>query len=418
MERTKQFNPWLIWLPAALFALFMVLLQTSMSVMIQPLRKSFLLDSFGIGLLSASFYYTYALLQVPIGAFVDRFGARKVLLLSVSGTAVSCIGFAFSYTFLWASLFRILMGLSCASAITCAFFIGAVWFEKKYFPVIVGLSEASAMLGGAFSAKLLTPSVASFGWRITFILCFCFAVFLFILTFYLVRDRKESQIYVEHPERKINIFKNLVFVIKSGQAWLCGIYSGFMFLPLSIVGYLWGVQFVMTGYGETLDQAGTSIALIFIGAVIGNPFVGYIAEKFNWRKQVMLLCAFLELIMCSIFIYYPVITGFYLYILMFFIGFLSTSYMIPFSIVKEHLPDYTCATAMAFINVLCGCIGSLLFQPLTGWILSRTAVVSGTTGILEPNKYSFMYALSILPVCFILSIILVFLICRKKTIVF
>ena len=122
MRFYNKSNPWLIWLPAALFALFMVLLQTSMSVMIKPLRESFALDSFGIGLLSASFYYTYALLQVPIGALVDSFGARRILLLSVFGTAVSCIGFAFSNTFFAAASFRILMGLSCASAITCAFF--------------------------------------------------------------------------------------------------------------------------------------------------------------------------------------------------------------------------------------------------------------------------------------------------------
>ena len=294
------------------------------------------------------------------------------------------------------------------------FFIGAVWFDKKHFPVIVGLSEAAAMLGGAFSTKLLTPAVKSFGWRTTFILCFVFALLLLVFVFFCVKDRHESRIYAEHPERKINIFKNLYYVLKSGTAWLCGIYSGFMFLPLSVIGYLWGVQFVMAGYSVSLERAGTVIALIFIGAVVGNPVVGYVAERFRIRKQVMILCAFAELILCSFFIYFPVINGFALYLLMFLIGFISTSYMIPFSIVKDKLPDYTCATAMAFINVLCGCIGSLLFQPITGWILSKTTSISAVTGVCEPDKYSYMYSLTILPVCFIISIVLVLFISTVK----
>jgi len=90
---------------------------------------------------------------------------------------------------------------------------------------------------------------------------------------------------------------------------------------------------------------------------------------------------------------------------------------IPFSIVREAIPQYACATAMAFVNVLCGCIGALLFQPLTGWILSITGELSKMTGLYSPTSYSFMYALTILPLCFVAAIVLVFMIdCKKGTV--
>ena len=215
--KKKEISPWLIWIPAALFGLFMVLLQTSMSVMINPLKESFQLNSFGLGLLSASFYYTYATMQVPIGTLVDKFGVRKILLASIAGTAVSLIWFAFSSSLISATLSRILMGLSCASAITCAFFIGAVWFPAGYFPLLAGLSEAMAIVGGAFSTKLLAPSVKYFGWRNTFLFCFIFSVLLFTSAFIYVKDRRENLLHNENAAREVHIIKNLIAVLKVKQ---------------------------------------------------------------------------------------------------------------------------------------------------------------------------------------------------------
>jgi MFS family permease len=406
---------WIIWLPAAIFALFMVFLQTSMSVMIDPLKKSFNLDSYGIGLLSASFYYSYSVLQVPIGTFVDRFGVRKILLLSIIGTCISCMGFSLSYTVFSATLYRILLGVSCASAITCSFFIGVVWFPKGYFPLVVGLSETMAVLGGAFSAKILAPSVKIFGWRMTFQFCFIFSVILFLFAFFSVKDRRKNLIHNEHAARKIKFVENFIVVLKSKDAWICGVYSGFLFAPLSVIGCLWGVQFVMTDYGFSLERSATAVALIFVGAAIGNPIVALVTEKYKIRKHMMLLCAVLEFFLVSILIYIPVLPNIILHVVIFLIGFLSTSYIIPFSIIREKIPAYACATAMAFVNVLCGCIGALLFQPLTGLILSFTAEFSDTAGIYSPTSHSFMYALTILPVCFVLAVILTFMIDHNKS---
>ena len=147
---------------------------------------------------------------------------------------------------------------------------------------------------------------------------------------------------------------------------------------------------------------------------MGNPVIAYISEKYNIRKQMMISCAFAELILTAVLIYFPVFKGYILFLLSFLIGVMSTSYIIPFSIVKEKLPRQVCGTAMAFINVLCGCIGALVFQPLTGWLLSLTSVYSDISGLYEPASHSFMIALTILPVCFIISLILVHFIFKEN----
>lgn len=416
MKLEKNYiQPWIIWLPAAAFAFFMVFLQSSMSVMTGPIRASFNLDSFGIGLLSASFYYTYSLLQVPVGTLVDRFGVKIVLVISIFGTFISCFIFSIAPSLSIATSARVLMGLSCASSITCAFYIGAVWFPKGWFSLIVGLTEMAAMLGGAFSTNLLAYSVKSFGWRTTVFLCGCVAVIIFITAILFVKNRRENIHDDNKAARKINIIKNLIIVLRNKDAWICGIYSGFLFSPLATIGFLWGVPFIMRVYNLQLEKAGSVIAMIFVGAVSGTPLIGYFCEKYyRARKSIMFIFTLLDLILILLLLYFPIFSSFELYFIFFLIGFFCTVYVIPFAIVKEKLPVYVCGTAMAFINVLCGCIGSLFFQPITGWILSITAEHSTETGEILPTIASYEYALSIIPICFIIAIFMIFMIKNKN----
>lgn len=71
---------WFVWMLAALFVFYMFLLQASTSVMIPQLMHDFHLTVTDIGVLSASFFYPYLILQIPAGMVIDRMGVRKPLL--------------------------------------------------------------------------------------------------------------------------------------------------------------------------------------------------------------------------------------------------------------------------------------------------------------------------------------------------
>ena len=106
---------WIIWTPAALMALYFVFIQTSITVMIHQLEKTFSINMVDIGFLSASFFYSYTILQIPCGLIIDKIGARKILLIAVIGLFFSCLMFALSQTFLIAIISRLLMGVFSAT---------------------------------------------------------------------------------------------------------------------------------------------------------------------------------------------------------------------------------------------------------------------------------------------------------------
>ena len=67
-------------------------LRTSIGVIAPDIALELGLTASGIGLLSSSFFFSFAATQVPLGVAIDRFGPRLVLLVStgiaVAGTVV------------------------------------------------------------------------------------------------------------------------------------------------------------------------------------------------------------------------------------------------------------------------------------------------------------------------------------------
>ncbi|HJO94783.1 MAG TPA: MFS transporter [Victivallales bacterium] len=410
--RSSAIKPWLIWMPAAFFTLYIFFLQTSISYMIEPLKQYFSISNAGIGILSASFFYTYIFLQIPMGSLVDKYGVRKIIIISTIGCAATCVSFAISQVLMEAVISRIFMGLFACSAFTCAFTIAAKWFPSKMFPLIVGLTEMSGMLGGAFSEKILSNSVIDLGWRNTIFLCALIAMVIAVLTIFYVKDRPKkytANSYKIAEQKKNSVLTNIKVVMSYKQVWYLSIYAGLVFIPLASFAALWGTPFIMHKYHVGLIFAAECMAMIFIGSAVGNPSVAWFAETYNKKKETMIFCSIMLITLMIVIIYVYISSMLLLLILMFAAGFFCSVYVIPFSLSKKILPKNVCGTGMAFVNAICGGLGSLILQPIIGWVLN----INSST-LPDPSNYSYHIALSIIPLCLIISLIIIWKIEFKK----
>lgn len=99
-------------LPARIVLLFAVAhlahhLVTALPVPLLPfIRDDFGLDYTRAGLVVSAFMIPYGLSQPPAGWLADRFGARRLLLVGISGVALTglMVGLSLSYTMLLVSL--------------------------------------------------------------------------------------------------------------------------------------------------------------------------------------------------------------------------------------------------------------------------------------------------------------------------
>ncbi len=120
---------WAIWLLATLFSIYKFVSQTSYASLNAGIARAFVLDLGQIGELGALYTYAFAVMTIPSGALLDRYGARKIL--TVAAGIVALGAFIFSTAATWTALVlgQILMGLGGAFG-----FPGAGYFTRHWFP--------------------------------------------------------------------------------------------------------------------------------------------------------------------------------------------------------------------------------------------------------------------------------------------
>ena len=102
----SRIYPWFIFSLAALFLLYKYILQVSPSVMTQDLMGYFNLDGEKMGVLAAFYYYSYLLMQIPVGLILDRYRAAKVISLAILACALGALFFSISANFWQACIGR------------------------------------------------------------------------------------------------------------------------------------------------------------------------------------------------------------------------------------------------------------------------------------------------------------------------
>ncbi|OGT63558.1 MAG: hypothetical protein A3E85_04585 [Gammaproteobacteria bacterium RIFCSPHIGHO2_12_FULL_45_12] len=408
MSTTRSFRhllPWLGWLVAGIASLFQALLQTSPSVMIPGLSKAFAISSFGVSLLSSSFFYTYLFCQIPAGILIDRFEPRRILMASQISLALLCLLFSITTSPWSAAVTRMAMGLFAAPNIIVAFYLAARSLPEKYFALVAGLTEMLCMLGGAASQLILPISLTHFGWRYSMIMLAALAMLVALAAHYLVQNKVDSVPSLPPSQTQKTwqkTFADIRFMLKQSQVWLNGIYAGLLFSLIATFASFWSIPFLKTYYHLQLADIASISAMIFIGAGLGAPFIGSLSTRLGKPRQIMQLCSLLTLLIFLAILYLPItLTMTFMHFLFFALGFFSGAYVVPFSLMQGITPPHMRGTAMAFINMMCIFIGPPFFQPLIGWLLHAEPSLS-----LSAYQHAFLTLSSGLLLAYLLTFFL------------
>lgn len=401
-----KFIPWLIAIVGSTFLAYQLLLQTSISVMIPALERSFATNAAGVGILSSSFFYTYLILQVPGGLLIDRMGPRKVLTIGMLICAIAVLLFAHAHSFLAASINRMLMGLVAATACAGAFYLIAHWFPPRRFALVGGLVEGFAMLGGMLGEVAVSQRVAIVGWRIAIIECAVLGIILAVLCGFIIRDRPKNHVFFTVPTSSCSdILQHLKKVMGIPQVWLIGLFAGCMFALVSAFAGLWCVPYLQIRYGLPATTTSIASSMIFIGVAVGSPFLGWLSDRIGKRKPVMFYSASLCLVFMLIVLYYPDISFAWMFILLFLVGATSGVYILPFALIREITPREARGTAMGFANMMAILIGSPILQPLIGKLLEFHWDHKNINGVQIFNVTDYQTSLAVLPICLALALV-------------
>ncbi len=154
-----------IFLPFALGYFLSYLYRTINSVLAPNLAADIGVDPSDLGLLTSTYFITFAAFQLPLGVLLDRYGPRKIeaALLVVAGAGAVVFGQATSLSGL--VIGRGLIGFGVSACLMASFKAFVIWFRGEQLPQINGFQMAAGGLGALAATVPLEAALTITDWR-------------------------------------------------------------------------------------------------------------------------------------------------------------------------------------------------------------------------------------------------------------
>ncbi|MGE5734327.1 MAG: MFS transporter [Acidobacteriota bacterium] len=255
--------------------------RATISFALPSISREFQLTPEGKGLLLSSFFWSYALMQIPIGWGADRFNLRWLY-----AGAFALWSFAQGLTGLAGSLaaligFRVLLGIGESIYLPGGTKIVSLLFTRKERGLPSGLFDFGTRTGLVLEGILLPWLLTRYGWRQTFILL-GFVALIWIVPWFWFFPR-----HLPAAERAMG--SGLSTVPRAGWTTLLnrnllGICLGFFcFDYYWYVLVTWMPDYLVTVRHLSIVQAGFYASLVFFTFGIAEPIGGWMADTLIHR---------------------------------------------------------------------------------------------------------------------------------------
>ena len=137
----------------------------NLSVAGPQLQKVFELSPAQLGWLFSAFFWSYALLQIPTGMILDRFGVKPIGRIGAAlwSAATALTAMAGGFGGLIAA--RMLLGIAEAPAFPANSKATGYWFPRAERALATAIFDAAAKFSNVIGAPLVALAVVYFGWR-------------------------------------------------------------------------------------------------------------------------------------------------------------------------------------------------------------------------------------------------------------
>ncbi|HKT58006.1 MAG TPA: MFS transporter [Microbacterium sp.] len=271
----------------------------SISVALPIIQKDFHLSPELVGLLLSAFFWTYALMQIPVGYLIDRFGPRKIITASCVGWGAATAASGLAGGFLSMFIARTAIGVTESGVMPSGGKLNAIWMHSKERGRGATILDAGAPLGAGVGGILITWLIAISGsWRLAFIIAGVATVVLGLLIWWYVRDNPRTHRgvnaaeaeYIEASHRAERAASNTGKIGRQGlrpylkhrSFWaMCFGWLGFNGVFYGLL--TWGPLYLSEAKGFDLKTIGWSTFVIFGAGFVGEILGGVLADRLRSR---------------------------------------------------------------------------------------------------------------------------------------
>jgi predicted MFS family arabinose efflux permease len=357
----------------------------------QDLAAAFQTSAASLGVLAATYFYVYTIMQIPTGILVDTLGPRRILLLGgmVAGGGSLLFGMADSLDA--ALIGRTLVGLGVSVTFIAMLKIIAVWYEEHRFATVVGMAMLVGNLGSVLAGAPLSALAQATGWRGVFVGVGVVSLALGLMAWIWVRDRPQAEGAAVLPTPTFDrtaILTGLLRVVKNRATWPTVFVNMGLSGSFFAFGGLWATPFLIQGMGMSRATATAHLSLYFAGFAIGCLLIGTLSDRLRRRKPVILVSSHIYGAIWLVWLSGMALPLFATYTLFALMGLMTASFTLSWACAKEVNPPALSGMSTSVTNMGGFLMGALL-QPAVGWIMDQrwTGAMADGVRLYAPEDY-------------------------------
>lgn len=395
------------WSLALTAVIFQFTAQLITAGLVLDITKYFHASASQAGFMLSSYYILYALMQVPAGAVVSRFGSKYTFIMGHILFSLTSLILIFAPNLYIAFLGRILMGLSLG----CHYVSFAKATDQNlpaiYFGQFIALQELLVVVFQIIF-NLSLASAANIQWQFVIEILAVSSLVLAIFFLFTMKVKKESSV----NDRQISL-KQIQLVVKQmifdKDFMYKTLIASCLFSFLTVIYGNWWPTFITAARNVSIAHALVSNQVIAAGMVVGMGYLLAIANINDTRKTLINYGAMSACFLLFILLW-PDMPSMLLNGSMFMMGLFSSAYCLGFTELNNK--PYPKAISVGFVNG-----AMLMIAPVLQTIIACISELfhwyySLPTTMISIREYQI--DLAVLPIIQITILLLYYLYSRKQ----
>lgn len=339
-----------------------------------------------LALSSGLWFIGFAVMQIPVGAALDRFGPRRTVALALAlGGGGGAVIFALATQPWHLHVAMTMLGIGCSPALMGPYYIFARNYPPSAFGALAGAMVGFGSLGNILGAVPLVWVIEALGWRPT--LWALAGVTLIVAGLILALVRDPESLSADQPRGSI--------------AELLTIRALWFILPLFAVNYavsaairgLWAAPYLENVFGADARLIGWATLAMGLAMVAGNFMVGPAVRLVgNLRRTILIQTALLVAVMIVLWLLPGAGIGLAI-LLLALIGMSGAGYPLLMAHGRSFMPPHLVGRGVTFLNMFSiGGAGIMQFA-------SRPVYRAASSGAATPaDAYATLWLFFLVPI--------------------
>jgi predicted MFS family arabinose efflux permease len=334
------------------------------AVLAPTLAAEFGLSASGLGLLSSVYFLAFAVVQLPLGVALDRFGPRRVNAALLLVAAAGGVWFVMAESAAGAIAARALIGLGVSACLMAALTAFVLWYPPERISTMTGIAFSSGAVGAMAVTVPLEVLLRAWGWREAFLLIVAANIAVSLVLWLWVPERRATR----HGEPLGEQLRGLAGLLRDPAFLRLAVCVGASQSAAVALQTLWIATWLRDVAGWQPAEVARGLLAVNVSMIAGSLAFGRAADARQRRGQsaLPLLAGGVALSSLSLALLILGVGSIVLWCL--FVG-NATAVVLAYSIVARRYPRDMAGRANTAVNVI-GFVGMFSGQWGIGAVLS------------------------------------------------